>query len=234
MSRYIVSVDLGQLDDYTSIVVAELFTRQNAWLWQIDKPDLPPMINLKMPEDFVFVNNVGTVRNPNVCARLHIRHIERFRGKSYPDVARHMYALMRRSPLIGAKMLVDATGVGRPVLQMIREGRVQCSGITITGGRDESRHPTDYRDWLVPKRLLIQSVDALMHRDAIKIAPELSEATNLQYELNDFRSRIDPETGYESFSARTSEHDDVVLALAQICWHATIPERTVTTHEVYI
>jgi hypothetical protein len=125
-------------------------------------------------------------------------------------------------------VLIDATGVGRPVLQQVREGRIPANivGITITSGRDESHHPADYRDYLVPKRLLIQTVDMLMHRGALKVAA-LDESENLLYELHDFRYRVDPETGYESFSARSSEHDDAVLAIAQAAWFATIPERTV-------
>ena len=233
MSRYIVSVDLGQLHDFTAIVVAKLTTRQDVWTWTVEHPDEPPMINLTLADDFVFDKaGNGSVRYPLRCARLDVVHIERFRQKSYPEINRHIQALMRRPPLAAtersgaAKLLVDMTGVGRPVLQQMRESRLNPIGITITAGRDESHHPANYQDWLVPKRLLIQSVDALLHRDALKIAPGLAEAENLQYELNDFRVRVDEETGRESFGARTGEHDDVVLALAQICWHVTQPERT--------
>lgn len=100
-----------------------------------------------------------------------------------------------------------------------------CIGVTITAGRDEGHDPVDYQSWRVPKRLLIQTVDMLLHRDALKVAPTLPEASNLLYELNDFRYRIDPESGFESFSARSSEHDDMVLSIAMACWHATQPER---------
>lgn len=225
MPRYVVSADIGQLHDFTAISVCEVWNRQAAWEHVLAHPDEhPPMLTLDPAIDFD-AKGSGALVDSGGCARLNVRHMERLRQQSYPQIIRRIAELMRKPPLGNATLLIDATGVGRPVLDMARAAGLWCTGMTITSGRDEAHHPADYRDWLVPKRLLIQTVDMLLHRDALKVAPTLAEAENLVYELNDFRYRIDPETGYESCSARSSEHDDMVLSIAMACWHATQPER---------
>src|SRR5687767_8428699 len=59
----------------------------------------------------------GTAEGPE----LHLRHLERFRDRLYPDVADHMRGLLETPQLVGKVALaVDQTGVGPAVTDLLR------------------------------------------------------------------------------------------------------------------
>ena len=70
--------------------------------------------------------------------RYHLRHLERFPlGMSYPDVVERVAKLVRSGPLRGqCELVVDATGVGGAVVDLLRAARLECRvvPVTITGG----------------------------------------------------------------------------------------------------
>ena len=152
---------------------------------------------------------------------LHLRHLERLTlGTSYPDMARHVKALLTTTELAGKTVcVVDATGVGRPVVDMLREAEVQpLTAVTITGG-DVASH--DGGDWRVPKRDLVSTLQVLLQNETLKIAKGLVLAEVLVREMQNFRVKINIATGHDSYEAwRESEHDDLVLAVAMACWYA--------------
>src|SRR3954447_17436204 len=85
-----------------------------------------------------------------------LRHLQRVPLHTpYPDVvelARRLVAmpeLARRTTLV-----VDATGVGNPVVDLLRQAKLPCSlvPVTITSG---DRETSDTRGYGVPKRDLI-------------------------------------------------------------------------------
>jgi len=97
-----------------------------------------------------------------------------------------------------------------------------------------TRDPACYSDFGVPKRLLVQAVSAVMEGDRLQISAALPESEHLRRELADFRVQTDPESGYETFSARSGEHDDIVLSLAMLSWFVLQPSNHATTHKVSI
>lgn len=145
-----------------------------------------------------------------------LRHIERFRNRPYPEIVSGIHLLVRRLP--GTPSLaVDATGVGRPVIDMIREARVPADlyPVTITGGNAVTREGLEYR---VPKRDLCSCVAVLLQTGRLKIARGIPHASTLQQELTRFRVKISPD-GHDSYAAwREQDHDDLVLAVAVACW----------------
>jgi len=145
-----------------------------------------------------------------------LRHVDRFRGRPYPEIVSGIHFLVRRLP--GRPSLaVDATGVGRPVIDMIREARVPAElfPVTITGGNAVTRDGNDYR---VPKRNLCSCVAVLLQTGRLKIARGIPHAPTLYRELTRFRVKISPD-GHDSYAAwREQDHDDLVLAVAVACW----------------
>jgi hypothetical protein len=115
------------------------------------------------------------------------------------------------------KLVIDFTGIGRPIFDMFVQAGMDPVGITITAGdrATDDREGSGYR---VAKILLVSRLQALFHAGELRIAKSLPEAPALASELQDFRANIS-DTGYVGFGARVGKHDDLVLALAIGCWY---------------
>ena len=153
-------------------------------------------------------------------ATYHLRYIARLAlGTEYPDVVAHVGDLMARPPLAGnVRLVVDATGVGRPVVDLLRRAGLDPVAVSITGGDAVAYDGLGYK---VPKRDLVQSLLVLYQSDRIKIAEGLPQAATLIQELLNFRVKINVATAHDSYEAwRESAHDDLVLAVAMAAWYA--------------
>ena len=151
-----------------------------------------------------------------------VRHLERWRGIPYPEVVSRVRKLAERLRTGGAwpALVVDATGVGAAVVDVIRGGRlpVQLIPVSIHGGEKVTKDGDTHR---VPKRDLVGIVAALLESDRLRIAPALELARVLVAELRNFRVKIDPATAHDSYAAwRDGDHDDLVLSVALAAWWA--------------
>ena len=185
-----VGIDIGQAHDPTAVAVVARVTSTTA------DPQLERA-------------------NPEPHARYEVQHLERLRlGMPYPAQVDHLEAMLSRAPLdrMAPRVLVDYTGVGRPVFDMFagRHALRRAQGVVITGGRDTTRHG---EGWSVPKGELVSKLQALLHAGELRIAASLPDAPVLLRELQDFRVHF-TESGNATFNAREGAHDDLVLALA--------------------
>jgi hypothetical protein len=124
-------------------------------------------------------------------------------------------------------LVVDSTGVGAPVVEMLRAARLGCelTAVTITGGEKESQ---GQQGWNVPKQELIAGVQVLLEAGQLQIARGLAEVQALVKELMDVRAK-----GRESGRVRvgadgSGQHDDLVIALSLACWKARRMARKIT------
>lgn len=195
MSFY-VGVDLGQAQDFTAICVLE----------KTEDKDVAP---------------------------LHVRHLERPPlGTYYPEIVERVKELVRDPALRETsynwhsghnetslpELVVDATGVGRPVVDMMRREGLSFAPVLITGG-DIEHHDNGF--YKVPKRNLVSAVQIALQSGRLKIAEELSLAETLRKELLNFRIKVNISTAHDSYEAwREGDHDDLVLAAALACWKA--------------
>lgn len=147
-----------------------------------------------------------------------VGHLERLPlGTTYPGVVAHVQRLLDKPPLANnADLVIDFTGVGRPVFDMFQARGVSPIGVAITGGDVITHEGLIYR---VPKLILISRVQALFHSGQIKIQKDLPDAPALVAELQEFRAEV-TDSGYWRFGARSGKHDDLVLALAIAVWRA--------------
>ena len=210
----IIGVDLGQQRDYTAIIVTERVfvptgrtVRQEFWHRGLEAYRLA-----EVPE------TVGEYR---------VRHLERPPlGTPYTDVTARVVELVKA---LGSNpvLAVDATGVGRPVIDMLwktlevdLEGTsiyVDRCAVTITGGDSVSRNPDG--GLRVPKRDLISATLVLLQNGRLKIAEGLPLKDTLVKELLNFRVKINISTAHDSYEAwREGDHDDLVLSVALSCW----------------
>jgi hypothetical protein len=138
-------------------------------------------------------------------------------GTPYPAIVVHVMDMLARPRFRGkAELVIDMTGVGRPVFDMFQGYGASPIGVLITGGDSTTRDGSIYR---VPKITLVSRLQALLHDQRLHIHKDIPEATALVNELQNFRAEYS-ETGYIRFNARNGKHDDLVLALAIALWRA--------------
>lgn len=223
--NWVVAVDLGQSIDPTAIAVLEVTTHASARssYWYPISEERPQ--DLVVPELSWFdstPNGSGELKTPHRVARIDVRHLERLPLRmSYVDQIAHIAATLRRPPLdeLKPRLVVDQTGVGRPVVDMLRRARLNPVPVTITAGDGESQ--TAEGEYRVSKLRLVSRLQAALHAGELRIAKDLPEARTLVSELQDFRG-IFAETGYARFGAREGAHDDLVLAVAIGAWWASV------------
>lgn len=147
-----------------------------------------------------------------------VGHLERLPlGTPYPAVVSHVTRMLGRPPLRGkAELVIDFTGVGRPVFDMFLGRGVSPIGVTITAGEATSHEGLV---WRVSKIILISRIQALLHDGRLKIHKDMPDAAALVSELQDFRADV-TDSGYWKFGARAGKHDDLVLALAIALWRS--------------
>lgn len=109
----------------------------------------------------------------------------------------------------------DATGVGRPVVELAKKTLGQNAiilGIVITGGTSDGATADGLLT--VPKVNLITSLQLAFQAGLIKIPADLYTINELKDELMGYR-RKQAQSGYARFEPeRTGDHDDQIMALA--------------------
>jgi hypothetical protein len=172
------------------------------------------------------------------------RHLQRWELQTpYPAIVRDVVAMLGQPPLAAGDvtLAIDATGCGRPVLDLFRAAvRKPSAGwpgmpieprpglaarlipIQITGGNQVTR---DGDVWNVPKRDLAGAVQVALQSRRLKVARDLPDTQVLLAELANFRVTISL-AGHDSYGAGSGEewrvgaHDDLVLAVAIALWAA--------------
>lgn len=147
-----------------------------------------------------------------------VRHLQRFRlGTPYPDVVVAVSKMMAQ--LQDSHLVVDNTGVGRPVVDLFRVAGLPLVPVTITGGNAAT---CDKGTWYVPKRDLVGALAVAFQTGTLKIAEALPEAKVLIDELLNFKVKINIRTAHDSYEAwREGVHDDLVLSVAMALWYAS-------------
>jgi hypothetical protein len=185
---YFVGLDLGQSQDFTALAILER-TR-------IHDQD----------------------EGHSFSHRFAVRHLQRWPlGTPYTRIVADVLDLARRPPLPGSWLAVDATGVGRPVVELFHKADLglQLLPITITAGQQAT---AGVGGWSVPKKDLVGVMLALSQSRRFHIVPSLPDAATLGQELQQFRVKVTA-AGNETFEAwRERDHDDLVLAVALAAW----------------
>ncbi|MDQ2948083.1 MAG: hypothetical protein M3Y27_19460 [Acidobacteriota bacterium] len=192
---FFIGLDLGQKQDYTAIAIIETASQYTGLDWRTYEHHYLRSVN--------------------------VRHLERIRlGTSYLAVVERLRQVVNSRELIGrCTVVMDATGLGGPVLDLLRAAGLGCEivPVTITGG---DRETYSGGMWRVPKRDLINRLQLLFERKELQIASRLREAETFARELMNMRIKVSV-AGHDSYAAaRASNHDDLVLAVALACWRA--------------
>ena len=187
-------LDLGKRRDYSALAIVE-YRRQ----WNLER------------------NYVSWAMDPvDEETRFSVRQLQRIPlGTKYVDVASTVQRLLNRiTQKYDCTLIVDATGVGQPVVEMFyaMPPRATMVPVVIIGAGSENKVKDE---WRVPKQDLIAGLQIMLETEQLTIAQDLAFAPALLEELVEMRS-----VNGKSAEAGAGEHDDLVIAVALAAWRA--------------
>lgn len=205
---FFLGIDFGQAADYTALCILEPVAIPTG----LSKPN----------------------GKPKTRPECHVRHLDRFELRTpYPDIVDSIAGLVatlekmgqpggkqcRPRQVIGSNYVCvcDATGVGKPVVDLMRRAQLYTISVTITGGQKVSQDA----GFNVPKRDLISATQVLLQQGRLKFAEGLPYVSTLIKELVSMQVKITTEA-HDTYGVwREGQHDDLALAVALAAWYAT-------------
>jgi hypothetical protein len=209
--EYVVGLDLGQMSDFAALALLEMTDTGRA----ADKPEFDVTYLHRWPIGTPYpkiVEGVALMLNkPPFC---------------YERAGVPLHLRTKRQP---TTLAIDATGVGRPVVDTFAEARLptRLLPITITGGHKVN---SEAGGRLVPKRILVSTLQVALQNKRLRIAAKLPEAATLSKELQDFQLTF-TENANDTYEGRKGSHDDLVLAVALALWAGTHATLRITDEE---
>ena len=185
-STVFVGVDLGKRENPSAIVVLERFE--------------------VMPE------YTDVLRGAGLSRRYVVRQAERLAlGTPYTEVVKRVKqvvtAVMARMPSSSCNLVVDESGPGVPVVEMMRAAGMGCAicGYTITNGAAATGSS-------VPRAEIVTRVQLMLEQEELEIAEGCRDAAAIEREMT-----------YLQLSGKASgENDDIAMGLALVCWKARV------------
>jgi len=153
---------------------------------------------------------------------LEYRHIERLKlGTRYDDQIKRIKEVWDavsdetgKTPIL----IVDYTGVGRPIVENMRKENLFPIAVTVTGGTTSHK---DGKNWTVPKKELVLPFIIGVQNGTVKLVEGHDYSNVIIDEMLNFKMKINIATGNESFEAwRERDHDDLVFAAALVAYAA--------------
>jgi hypothetical protein len=139
-------------------------------------------------------------------------------GTTYPEIVSYVSNFILGSPRFRGKseLVIDLTGVGRPVFDMFRVQGLSPIGVCFTAGNGPGTNQGNI--YSVPKGHLVSGLQSVLYGQ-LKIRASLADVPALIKEIEAFRVEFS-ETGHMRFNARSGAHDDMIMALAIAVWRA--------------
>lgn len=242
-----IGVDVGQVHDPTSICVAEVH--------QVDTGEKRYMKNPEMGHH----NDRGEWIPPKVYdvvtrTEYIIKFIKRLPlNTSYPEVAKYLANMLKNDVFQNRniRVLIDVTGVGRPVYDHLREeilfrqhnadvvhsfeagvkfqiGRytLHIKPISFTHGEEYNR-----KKGTLGKAFFVSKMQTLLQEQCIH-GPNISEMQAAVEELKVYEIKVD-NNGKDTYGAKTGKHDDLATALGLSCLENPYKEKVSYSEKVY-
>jgi hypothetical protein len=148
-----------------------------------------------------------------------IRHLERLPlGTPYPEVVERVGRLAFRAGDIAGEwpfLYVDATGVGQPIVDALRDGGYHDSVAAVVFTAGETRKETWEGERLrvaLGKEFLVSRLQALLGTGRLHLPPG-HETEALADELLNYELRVDAKGHAKAGAFRVGTHDDLVTAV---------------------
>lgn len=184
---FIISLDPAQLRDWSAVAVVEMkFAPQEGAKSAHFKYELKAMNRKQgLPYDQIVNWVVGIINNPKF-------------NQGQPPV-----------------FLLDATGVGVAVKDMLRAKGIRPKAITITAGEATTRVGPEFH---VGKARLIGKFLGAFDAGKVEVNPNMPIWPQVEREMLSFRAEMSTQ-GRVKMEAEQGENDDMLLALCMAVWY---------------
>lgn len=170
--------------------------------------------------DFAALSALEVNYEPGQDATYRVVNLERRQRVSYPDLVAWAAdapntPIFREGTTDAPKLVVDSTGVGIAVRDMLRQKNVPLVAIMTTAGNALSKDLDGYH---VGKARIYGKFFTVFDDGRIHINKEHPYFAQLYNELKAFKSKLSA-AGNALFEAELGEHDDMITALALPVWY---------------
>ena len=163
-----------------------------------------------------------------------VTYLHRWRiGTPYTKIAEGAAKMLVDEPFksTGSRttLAIDASEAGRPIITIFENARLRANivPITITGGHTAQ---ADAGGHLVPKQILVSTLQLVLQTGRLKVASKLPESKTLTQELQNYQ--LSPtERINDIYEGRRGAQDGLILAVAVALWVETFAQVRVTDEE---
>ena len=211
MSEYTVVVDPAKKRDFTSLFIV----RQTPEI-------IPGARSLRAPD--------------RVVNFLDVVHIDKFNNLSYPKLVEIVAARCGHRDIVNNHdLLVDGTGIGEAVVDLMRDKGLNPMPIVFTGGNQVTQIHAGFgevftgavgklagarmvKELHVPKADLIAAGQLIMQQDRLRVA-RLAWEQDFKDQLLAFKGKVNDGGRVKSAEAETEkDHDDLVVCFLMAAW----------------
>jgi hypothetical protein len=169
---------------------------------------------------------------------LRLRHLERLSldvgyGRLIDRIRDLLTTLRPKEQADKSDLIVDITGTGRAVGELMRQRGFDPITVTITGGTEVVQDRKNFTDWRLPKVELIGGLQVAYQTKRLTVAKEMELTPLLTDELQRFKIKPPTLNPNDPESWREGQQDDLVFAVAMGVWRAgqNVPQpRAMTAH----
>jgi hypothetical protein len=162
---------------------------------------------------------IAVIEHEAGVERFDVVDLYRFpKGTGYPDQVRHLGAMVETVKVKfkgDVDVIIDSTGVGKPVCDLAREWGMQTMNVLVIQSGFHGKFDRANGYYHIPKVDLITGAVIASQQKILFIAPELELASVLQTELLNYRVKISLKTGRESYGPEWRDegtNDDLLFA----------------------
>ena len=191
-----IGVDLGQRTDFTAIVVVEVQRRGYTLLSGAGGP---------IPQGGRWVYVARTIERPPL-------------GTSYPVVVERLLKINRKLTEMKQRnrhFLVDATGVGQPIVDQLRRERLRTAPVYITNSEQAKWEKGELH---LGKAALVSRLQLLLQSGRILLPAGDAQTSAMVEELRNYEIKISDAMRAAFGVFKVGAHDDLVTALGLACW----------------
>jgi len=113
------------------------------------------------------------------------------------------------------RLIIDRTGVGLPICDMIVAGGLQPIQVSLTAG-DIMNKPEPGKINL-PKKDMVSSLTRCIQERRIKVTRDCENAALFRTELKAFQLKVSA-SGHNTYNAAPGSHDDTITAIGLCLW----------------
>jgi hypothetical protein len=194
----VIGVDVGQRVDPTAIAVVEREERIEGRRYHPDGSVAPSAKERRVWH-----------HTARYLARLPL-------GTPYPEVADRLAEIaagVAAKAGVRPRLYLDATGVGQPLVDVLRLHKVKARLIPVYFTHGDRRIPEHNGPVTLGKAWLVSRMQALFQGGRLHLPPGHPEAEVMTDELLDYEIRVDKNANDTYGAFRVGSHDDLVTAL---------------------